>query len=55
MAMAQMNAVLEEFAGISVFLEEVAMMTNPVMRYTVISNGFQDLEDLLRWILSMPS
>jgi hypothetical protein len=46
MAIAQVNQVLEVFAGMSVFLEEVAMMPNPVMRYKVISNDFQDLEEL---------
>jgi hypothetical protein len=46
--MAQMNAVLEESAGMSVFFEEVALMPNPTMRCKVITNGFQDLEDLAK-------
>jgi hypothetical protein len=48
MAMAQVNAVLEEYAGMSVFLENVALITNPTMRYKVIINGFKDLEDLTK-------
>jgi hypothetical protein len=46
--MAQVNAVLEELAGMSVFFEEAALMPNPVMRCKVITNGFQDLEDLAK-------
>jgi hypothetical protein len=46
--MATINAVLEEYAGMSVFLENLALITNPTMRYKVITNGFKDLEDLAK-------
>jgi hypothetical protein len=42
------NPVLEEFAGMSLFLESVALIANPVMRYKVITNGFKDLEELAK-------
>jgi hypothetical protein len=46
--MAQVNAVLEEFAGMSVFLENVAKMPNPMMRHKGITSGFKDLEELAK-------
>ena len=42
------NPVLEEYSGMSLFLEEVALITNPIMRYKVITNGFKDLEELAK-------
>ena len=42
------NPVLENNPGMSLFLEEVAKITNPIMRYKVITNGFEDLDELAK-------
>ena len=46
--MTVVNPVLEEYSGMSDFLERVAKIKNPIMRYKVITNGFEDLEELAK-------
>ena len=44
--MAMVNPVLEANAGMALFLEKVAKITHPILRYKVITNGFDDLDEL---------
>ena len=44
--MAMVNPVLEAHAGMALFLEKVAKITHPILRYKVIINRFDDLDEL---------
>ena len=46
--MAIVNPVLKAHAGMSLFLEKVAKITHPILKYKVITNGFDDLDELAK-------
>ena len=46
--MAMVTPVLAANAEMNTFLEKAAKITHPIMRYKVIINGFDDLEELAK-------